>query len=146
MVEVKKFKISHLEDLLREPQNEYLVGYLKYENLETMEKNGLNYSIFCVETKQVLFCGGVSEYWKGRGECWAVFHHNVRSKFVQIHRCVLRYFEMCPIKRIEATVKYDFKEGHRWIKALGFTLEAPRLRFYYPNGDDVSLYSRVKED
>lgn len=146
MVEVKNFKKAYLEALLKEPQNEYLVGYLKYENLNRMEKDGLNYSILCADTKQVLFCGGVSEYWKGRGECWAVFHSDVKEKFIQIHRCVVRYFEMVQVKRIEATVKCDFKEGHRWIKALGFTLEAPRLRFYYPNGDDVSLYSRVKED
>lgn len=134
-----------MEELLKEPQNKHLIGYLRYENLVQMEKDGLNYAILCGETGQVLFCGGVTEYWKGRGECWAVFHHSVKKKFLEIHRCVVRYFEMVDVKRIEATVKLDFDEGHRWIKALGFTLEAPRLKCYYPTGDDVALYSRVKE-
>lgn len=144
MIEVADFRKEFMQALMNEPHNVYLKPLIGEPQLKALEHAKLSYAILDADTKQVLFCGGVSEYWKGRGECWAVFHAAVKKDFVLIHRAVKRYFDMVQVKRIEAAVKTDFIEGHRWIKSLGFSLEAACLKSYLPDGSDVALYSRVK--
>lgn len=144
MIEVVEFKKEHMIELVNEPHNAMLKPMIQEAQLAAIEGAKLSYSILESSTKKVLFCGGVSEYWKNRGECWAVFHDHVKDHFVQIHRAVKRYFQMVDVGRIEAAVKVDFEEGHRWIKLLGFKKEAECLKRYLPDGSDVSLYVRIK--
>jgi len=40
-------------------------------------------------------------------------------------------------------VDVGFKEGHRWIKMLGFELEG-YMKAYRPDGADMLLYARIK--
>lgn len=93
---------------------------------------------------RVIFCAGVSEYWPGRGEGWALLTEESRHHMLVITRMIKRFLEICPTRRIEASVEVNFKEGHRWAKMLGFELEASRLRAYLPDGQDCSLYARVR--
>jgi RimJ/RimL family protein N-acetyltransferase len=56
---------------------------------------------------------------------------------------VVEFLDNAPYRRIEATVDVGFKQGHRWIKMLGFELEG-YMRAYRPDGADMLLYARVK--
>lgn len=85
------------------------------------------------------------KYWEGRGEAWAIIDDDCKKEFLTIHNFAKRFFEICPLKRIEATVDAGFSPGHRWVKMLGFKLEAPLLKSYLPNGGDSSLYAKVRE-
>lgn len=144
MIEIVPFKKEHMHELLREPHNHFLKTLLTEAQLEATEHTGLAQTVLRKSTGKVLCCGGVTEYWPGRGECWCTFTQDCRSEFVAITRTAIRLFESVPVKRIEAAVELHFNEGHRWIKALGFKLDAPLLQAYFPDGKDAVLYSRVK--
>lgn len=136
---VQKLKAKDLQTLLLEKGKSY-VGAITKEQAEALELAPHAYSIF-VDGK-ILLCGGVTEYWKNRGEAWAVFHPECKSHFVALHNASKRFLDLCPIRRIEAGVDCDFEPGHRWVKALGFKLEAARMSAFLPDGSDASLYSR----
>lgn len=145
MVEVVPFKKEHMLELLKEPHNQWLGTAISEAQMEATEKTGMAQTVLRKSTGKVLCVGGVTEYWPGRGECWCTFTKDCKEEFVLIHRVALRLFESVPVRRIEASVAINFNEGHRWIKALGFTLDAPLLKAYLPGGGDVALYSKVKE-
>lgn len=140
-VTVEKLKADHLRALITRGG----VSYIK-----TIDPNQADflesrpYAHTVVVDGKIVACGGVTEYWPGRGEAWAVLDPECRREFILIHKVVGRYFQLCSIRRIEAAVDVDFTPGHRWIRALGFQLEAKRLRAFLPDGKDASFYSLVR--
>lgn len=95
-----------------------------------------------LDNGEVLGCSGVVPMWEGRGAAWAMFTGNIGNRFIIMHRAVLSFLEMCPIRRVEAAVDVDFEAGKRWMKQLGFRLETPLMRHYFPNERDASMYVR----
>ena len=128
--------------LLKEPHNHFLATILKPEQIQATED--IAHAFTVMDDDRVLACGGVTDYWPGRGECWATFTKDVKKEFVLITRAAKTVIDSYPGRRVEASVRCDFEEGHRWIRLLGFKLEAERLEKYLPDGSDVSLYSKVK--
>jgi RimJ/RimL family protein N-acetyltransferase len=63
--------------------------------------------------------------------------------FVEIRKIVYRFFEIAPFRRIEAVVVKDFEPGCRFAESLGFQMEAPCLKGYFPGGIDAVLYART---
>jgi hypothetical protein len=141
MVTIKPYEAQHLRELIEAESNVHLKNVLKPEHLLALECNWAFSAIG--EDGRVLCSAGVNELWPSRGEAWAVLHPRCKSEFLGIHNAVKRFLLVCPIRRIEAAVKVGFQEGHRWAKALGFELEAPRLKAYSPEGHDMALYARV---
>ncbi len=92
----------------------------------------------------VLGVGGLVELWPNRATMWAYLDRRAGRHFVGIHRAALALLEVANFRRVEADVAVDFAAGHRWLKMLGFELEAPRMRAHLPTGGDSALYARVK--
>jgi len=92
----------------------------------------------------IVACAGIVQYWGGRGEAWAIINKLSKRQFLVLHRVVKNYLDQAPFHRVEATVFKAFENGHRWMKTLGFTLEAETLKAYSENKQDYSLYARVK--
>lgn len=88
---------------------------------------------------------GIIEIWPGRATAWALLSKQAAPYMLQATRQVRSVLEMHKTNRIEATVLCDYEMGHKWIRLLGFELEATRMKSYYPNGADVSLYARVRK-
>lgn len=101
-----------------------------------------SFSVFRGE--EVLLCGGVFDYWPGRAEVWSFLSVDAGKHFVALTRVVRRFLNMCTQRRIEAVVDCNFEQGHRWVRMLGFKLEAPRMKAYHPQGEDCALYARVR--
>ena len=93
---------------------------------------------------KVLICAGVIEVWANRGLAWTYIDKDAGKHFKAIHNASKRFFDYCPLNRIEATVHVNFEQGHRWMRLLGFTLEAKVMRMFLPNGEDMALYAKVK--
>lgn len=91
---------------------------------------------------EVLGCAGVVPMWEGRGAAWAMFTNNIGTRFIGMHRAVKSFLEVSPVRRIEAAVDVDFKPGHRWMQQLGFRMETERMKSYFPNARDASMYVR----
>lgn len=140
---VEKLKGADLKVLLQRRASSFMGQTVTQAQVESLEAGEHTYTIF-IDGK-VMLCGGVTEYWRNRGEAWAILDPECRSEFVTIHSTVKRFFDLCPVRRIEAAVDVNFDRGHRWVRALGFEFEA-RLKKFLPDGQDVFFYSRVRED
>jgi hypothetical protein len=95
-----------------------------------------------------MLCGGIFPHWPGRGEAWAVVSEHAKEHVPAVHRAALRLIGLAQasLVRIDAVVAFGHSEARRWVGHLGFTLEAPRLARYFPDGTDGVLYARVRED
>ena len=141
-MEVVKLEAIHVEWLLKQKSTQGFGTFWTEAHTKRLEKD--RYAYTGIEGDRILFCAGVVEYWPERGEAWAIFGQNQRKDFLKIHNAVKRFLNICPLKRIEATVDFDFEAGHRWVELLGFKLEAERMRSYRMDGGDASLYARVQ--
>ena len=142
MIEVVAIKIEHMTELLKREAVAYVRPLFTPEVLKNIERNPHTAAILM--DGKVVFAGGVSQYWPQRGEAWAFFDDSCRKNFIPIVRAARKWLDACPVSRIEAAVDIDATQAHRWVKLLGFELEAPRLRKYRPDGKDCALYARVK--
>lgn len=143
MINVVRFQARHWQDLREQPSIAYLKDSFTDKQVRALEDSrfvftGIN------QQGRILVCAGVSEYWPGRAEAWAIIDRDSKKEFIFIHNAVRKFIEACPIRRIEAAVALGFDAGHRWVKLLGFNLEAEKLRAYLPTGEDCSLYAKIK--
>lgn len=143
MITVERLKAEHFDELVEQKATSHLRAFVTKEHVEAMVESPHSYT--AKSDGQVLACGGVKEYWPGRGEAWVVLSGSAGKELVAIHKATEALLASCGIKRIEATVDRNFQQGHRWVKLLGFKLEANRMVAYFPNGNDGSLYARVAE-
>lgn len=88
-------------------------------------------------------CAGMVQRWEGRYEVWSYLAGGIGGKaFIKLHQAVRRFLDAQCNARIEAYVDREFDNGHRWVRSLGFEMEAPCLKRYFPNGRDAALYVR----
>ena len=92
---------------------------------------------------KILAIAGVEPQWENRAIAFALISGAAGPYFWAIHSAVRDFLVRTPYRRIEATVDVGFKEGHRWIKMLGFELEG-YMKAYRPDGADMLLYARIK--
>jgi len=142
MIKLVKFKAEHVRELIPLSAVNALCGHLRDDQLAALEKS--DHSFTGMVDGKVIGCAGVIRYWEGRGEAWALFDPKIgRRLFVEIRQIVGRFFEVSPYRRIEAVVVADFKPGRKFVESLGFRLEAPCLKGYFPEGQDAALYART---
>ena len=91
----------------------------------------------------ILGIGGLEPQWENRATVFALLSDDSGPHFKAIHSAVVEFLDNAPYRRIEATVDVGFKQGHRWIKMLGFELEG-YMKAYRPDGADMLLYARVR--
>lgn len=92
---------------------------------------------------RVLIVAGITDVGCGRGIAWALVDREAGARWTEIHKAARKALDEAGFRRVEATVQVDFKAGHRWLKMLGFQMEAERMRAWMLDGQDASLYSRV---
>jgi hypothetical protein len=143
MISVKRFQASHADALIAQGVRS-LEGYLTPEQTAAFERSP-SFSAIANDSGKVLACAGVVSVWENRSIAWAIFDPTHRDKFIAIHNAVKRFLEDCPARRVEAAVDCEYVAGHRWVRALGFKLEAVRMRAYRPTGGDSALYARVRD-
>lgn len=88
---------------------------------------------------------GLVEIRPGTGYAWALLGRRLTpSGLVIASKYCRTMLNVAPFRRIEATARCDFGPAQRWLRLLGFEVEAPRMRAYLPDGGDATLYSKVK--
>ena len=92
---------------------------------------------------RVVMCGGLLPQWENRALAWALIGENAGAHFAMIHRHVKQFLTLCPYRRIEAHVDVGFAAGVRWMKMLGFELEAYKKAFR-PDGPDMLEFVRIR--
>ena len=90
---------------------------------------------------RVIFCGGKAMQWEGRWILWALLSDEAKRHMVSATRCAKRFISEQVGGRVEAIVRCDFKEGHRWVKLVGLDWHHREERFL-PGGLDADVYVR----
>jgi len=92
---------------------------------------------------QVIACGGLLPHWPGRATAWMLIGQSAGPHFAAIHKHVARGLLTHPYRRVEAHVDVGFTAGIRWMKMLGFEMEAYK-RAYRPDGADMLEFVRIR--
>ena len=141
MFELVPFKREHLEPLMVQKINAFLPQWIRDGQADLMEKT---YSQSIIVEGEVMGCGGIIEFWRGRGQLWALFNERSGIKMMSTFRAIQRFIETATFKRIEIAVPYELAVGHKRARLLGFKLECEKAECYLSNGGAASLYSRIK--
>jgi hypothetical protein len=141
MILTTLFQAWHLEKLFEQGAIPHMRPHFTPDVLRAMEETK-NFITAHDQTGKILACGGVTQFWPGRGEAWAVFDPECKKHFLALHAAAKKHLSGVR-GRVEAVVDKDFIKGHRWVRALGFELEAPVVKAYLPGGKNGSLYARV---
>ena len=139
-IEIIRFTSQHWQDIESQDATAFLKPLLKPEHIALLA--GGRYAYTAVSGGRIVCCGGVVESGMGVGEAWTILAKTCRNDFMGIHHAVKRFLDICPLKRVEASVDCEFPAAHRWIKLLGFRMEVPRMENYCLTGNDYALYVR----
>ncbi len=140
-MEIVEFESWHLEYLQLQEAQSYMISYFTPEYGSLLEKAGPSFTALHQGTPKA--AAGIVICHPHRALAWALLSAMGPRHFLPVHRAVQAFLDRQTIRRIEANVDVRFQQGHRWIRALGFELEAARMRAYSPEGRDYALYSRI---
>lgn len=118
-----------------------VINYIK------VMQNHSTFSCIVVYKDIPLFIVNVIELWQGVGEIYLVVDENITKTFAKCRLSVVKliknYLNSLGYARLQCSVKEDFKEGHKFVKFLGFEYEGT-MRNYGPSHSNYLLYSRVE--
>ena len=150
MYSFERFKAEHIFEMeVHESQSFKLDGTTKEECLEAY-KQAESFDKFVIpqtirHNQKIIACGGLLNLSPWRGEFWSVMGKYSGDHMVCIARKAKNMIEEAQeigVHRLESIIDIDFKEGHKWMKLLGFTPDGI-LRCYNQNKSDVLMYSKV---
>ena len=144
VVEYRQCKQKHLALIRPQKYDEQLIpGYLSPEFKHILENT---FAISAWVGSKCIGAAGVIPIHSGSALAWTMLGADAGPYMVQLTRKVKDALDISPYKRVELRVIYDFEEGHRWARLLGFgDPEAPRMRCSGVRGEDETLYARVRE-
>lgn len=144
MVVFVPFKADHLRQINVQPAQRLQAKMLLSNDTEVLENND---SWTAIDDGTVIACSGimVAPGWPTRGYLWSILSTDCKPRMVRIVRFMKSVIDSHPADRVEMTVEYDFTEGHRLAHILGFVCEAPLMRKWGINGEDMTQYAKVRE-
>lgn len=94
---------------------------------------------------EVLAVLGATQVHHGVAEVWAITSDSIKNHKIGFHKLVLKLLKYVEtelkLHRMQMTVRCDFKEGNKWAKALGFSVESV-LGQYGPDKSSHVMYAR----
>lgn len=140
-MQITPFKAEDFFALTPQPAQAWVREHVTMEQLRAIE--GSNAWTGWADGSPV-WCFGWFEVYPTRAVVWTFVGADAGPHFTAMHREAARVLGAMPHKRIETEVDWDFEEGHRWMRMLGFEMEAARLRGHRADGGDSALYARVR--
>ena len=135
------FRAEHFWNIDVQPSQAYVRQYVTEDGIKQLETQN---SFTCVEGEKLLACFGWVPLYPTRASIWAFISATSGPYFVGMTRIAKRLVDGLAFRRLEMEVDYDFEQGHRWARLLGFTLEAERLRGFRMDGGDSAVYARIR--
>lgn len=140
MITVIPFKPEHAMAIQLQPKQLETVGVIHPADAAELARIGPAFT--GVDGDKVIFCGGRAEMWQGRALCWSLLSADAGKHMVRMTRIARRLLDMQEgYGRVEALVREDFEQAHRWVKMLGFKFECRKER-YLPGGLNAVEYVR----
>jgi len=143
MIEIIKTTRDHVVSILGDDYNKDT--WLKDEIIDGYAKSKYAYTFYCTRRESALAVMGIAVAWEGRGEAWALFRQGTQHSFVSMVKAAKEFLQIVPLRRIEATVRGNFLEGHRLARMLGFKCETYEMKNFGPSGEFYSMYVILKE-
>ena len=143
---VKPFKQKDADEIISYGMNNKLMEIdASYKDHRICKADkGNAYTLF-VDMKPVV-AGGIIILWEGVCEGWVMANHNIFNiKFLACKEIKKRTDDLCKknnIKRLQTTVKYDFKPGLRFADWLGLKPEGI-MKKYGPDGSDYYRMAKI---
>lgn len=135
------FKQEHVRQIAAQESQRYLAPFIEGVDLSGLENK---WSHTFLREGRAIACFGATVIGPSNGEVWAYFDEAVGPHLLRITREARRLILASDFRRLQAVIFAKSEEGHRWVRALGFELEAPRLRRYFTSGEDAALYGWVR--
>ena len=143
---IKPFKQEHADKIISYGMNHKLMETdASYkDNRICLADKGNAYTLF-LNNKPVV-AGGIFILWSGVAEGWVLANKNIfEIKFLAAKEIKIRTDELCKknkIKRLQTSVKADFKPGIRFANWLGLKTEG-LMKSYGPDGTDYYRMARI---
>lgn len=144
---IEIYKPEHAYDILERNVRDIdlqLSQYLNWEEQCKLFAEHPAYTLFV--NGDVVACGGVVLMGFDRGEAWTLFSILIsrypKAVIKATKSCLKNIVSEQNLKRVQALVNPKYTKGHRFLSFLGFQKEG-LLRFYGPNGENMTLYSRI---
>jgi len=139
---VRPWRIGDSERVILQPSQRYSGDLADVsQDLTPLSEVGMAWT--CEADGDVICCAGLLPQWENRAIAWALIGESAGRYFASIHKAAHRFLVMSPYRRIEAHVDVGFPQGARWMKMLGFEVEA-YMKAFRPDGADMLLFARVR--
>ena len=137
---VVPFIPAHLENF---EVHEWQKDIKEYFSREYADLLSMGHAYTGIIDKRVVAMAGVSQLAPTRWQAWALMSSDTKDCMLKITRQIKTFLDEFKGFRVETPVHHDFKQGHRWIKMLGFKNETPGgMKGYGLNGETYDLYAR----
>lgn len=147
MFRVVPLEKQHVHQMLIEPWNKDLDLFFNDSYVESVTKKTNAHAAFFGD--DLLFCFGISAIWTGRGHVWLLLGSNIKKHPLAFFRGAKKLIQACQFHRLEIDQPPNLARGFdlesRRFKELGFVLEVPLAKKYYPNEQDASIYVWVRK-
>ena len=143
---IKEFKQQDADQIVSYGMNDKLmeVDANFKENRICLADKGNAYTLF-VKDKPIV-AGGIFILWQGVAEGWVLANRNIYDvKFLAAKEIKKRTDLLCKknkIKRLQTSVKADFKTGVRFANWLGLETEG-LMKKYGPDGSDYLRMAKI---
>ena len=143
---IKTFKQEDADQIISYGMNSKLMeldaAYI--DNRICLADQGNAYTLFV--DKKPIVAGGIVVIWKGVAEGWVMANQNIYDiKFLAAKEIKKRTDILCKknkIKRLQTSVKANFKTGVRFANWLGLSSEGLMKR-YGPDGSDYIRMAKI---
>jgi hypothetical protein len=136
---VVPFKSLHLAAMNVQPAQARELVHLPPGALERLAEHP---SLTGLYQGEPVACFGIVPDTLGSATMWAFLSADSGRHMLMFTRSALRFLELYPFRRVEATAPVEFGPGCKWLELLGFENEG-RMRRYGADGADHYRYARV---
>ena len=142
-----KFEAWHLEWINFNEDAERSIGVLLKEQPHHARVLASSSEAFTGLYKgKVIGCAGLIPWWPGMCELWMYLgkdaFDNRRDALKALAWFMEHVIETMGLFRIQATVKTDYVQGHRFAKFFGFVNEG-EMKQYGPNKESFTRYAKI---
>ena len=144
--QLRPFKKEHADQIISYGMNHKLmeVDASYKDHRICLADKGNAYTLFF--NKKPVVAGGIYILWNGVAEGWVLANKNIFDiKFLAVKLIKQHTDELCKknnIKRLQTSVKADFKPGVRFANWLGLETEG-LMKKYGPDGTDYLRMARI---
>ncbi len=138
---VERYRLEHLRQLIDQGVQPSQVSQVPATFASVALPPGLSMTVR--DGDHIVLCGGIIPTGPKAGLLWAMLSMDAGRHMTFLHRATLRFLDLEPLRRIEATVEASFPAGCRWLTLLGFKSEG-LMEAFGEDGEDHWRFARVR--